>query len=90
MASGTNRMDKGLGMASSNTVDATTPGKDAGSNGSSQGETSGAGSTYSAVLNERENLSNTRNRGPERAPSRIGGQSMPVVSMGQRNTGKIG
>ena len=36
----------------------------------SQGETPGAGSIFSAMLNERPNLSNPRNRGPERAPSR--------------------
>ena len=56
----------------------------------SQGETPGAGSIYAAMLNERPNLSNPRNRGPERAPSRSGAATIPVVSVGARKTGKVG
>lgn len=56
----------------------------------SQGEDSGAGSLYSAMLNERPNISNPRNRGPERAPSRDGATSIPIVSVTARGTGRIG
>jgi hypothetical protein len=90
MASGTNRMRTGVGAADSNNVNATTPGKDAGSSGnSSQGETSGAGSIYSAQLNERTNLSNMRNQGPTRKPSRLGESTIPVATMANRNTGRL-
>ena len=56
----------------------------------SQGEVPGAGSIFSALLNERPNLSNPRNRGPERAPSRVGAKPIPIVAMGSRATGRIG
>ena len=56
----------------------------------SQGETSGAGSLYSAMLNERPNISNPRNRGPERAPSRSASTAIPLVTMNVRGTGRIG
>jgi len=55
----------------------------------SQGEVPGAGSVYSAVLNERPNLSNPRNRGPERAPSRSAATPIPIQTMGSRATGRI-
>lgn len=55
----------------------------------SQGETPGAGSIFSAMLNERPNMSNPRNRGPERAPSRSGATPIPIQSMGSRATGRI-
>lgn len=55
----------------------------------SQGETPGAGSIYAAMLNERPNLSNPRNRGPERTPSRAGGTPMPIVTMESRATGRL-
>lgn len=55
----------------------------------SQGETPGAGSIYAAMLNERPNLSNPRNRGPERAPSRSGSTPIPIVTMESRATGRI-
>lgn len=55
----------------------------------SQGEVPGAGSIYAAMLNERPNISNPRNMGPSRAPSRIGGAPMPVVGMDVRKTGKL-
>lgn len=55
----------------------------------SQGETPGAGSIYSAMLNERPNLSNPRNRGPERAPSRSAATAIPVVEMASRATGRL-
>lgn len=55
----------------------------------SQGETPGAGSIYAAMLNERPNLSNPRNRGPERAPSRSGSTPIPVVEMVTRATGRL-
>jgi hypothetical protein len=56
----------------------------------SQGETPGAGSMYTVMLNERPNLSNPRNRGPERAPSLAGRTGMPIVEQGSRKTGRIG
>lgn len=85
------RVSEGVGMASSHTVDAKRAGIGEGSPGSdrSQGEVGGAGSIYSAQLNERPNISNPRNQGPTRAPSRIGSTSMPVITMAKRNTGKI-
>lgn len=56
----------------------------------SQGEVPGAGSIYAAMLNERPNLSNPRNRGPERAPSRDGSTPIPMVTMDSRATGRLG
>jgi len=58
--------------------------------GRSQGETPGAGSIYSAQLNERPNISNPRNRGPSRSPSRVGAKALPNVGMGSRATGRLG
>lgn len=55
----------------------------------SQGETPGSGSIYAAMLNERPNISNPRNRGPERPPSRSAATPIPVVNMGGRATGRI-
>jgi hypothetical protein len=55
----------------------------------SQGETPGAGTIYSAMLNERPNLSNPRNRGPERPCSRSAATPIPIQSMGSRATGRI-
>jgi hypothetical protein len=55
----------------------------------SQGETPGAGSIFAAMLNERPNLSNPRNRGPERASSRSGSTPVPVVEMDTRATGRV-
>jgi hypothetical protein len=55
----------------------------------SQGETPGAGSIYSAMLNERPNISNPRNRGPERPPSRSAATPIPVVNMASRATGRL-
>jgi len=90
MASGTNRMATGVGAAASQSVDATEDGTtgETGPN-SSQGEVGGAGSIYSAQLNERPNISNPRNQGPVRNPSMLGRASMPVVTASQRHTGKI-
>lgn len=55
----------------------------------SQGEVPGAGSIYAAMLNERPNISNPRNRGPERPPSRAGAVPLPVVDMSIRATGRL-
>lgn len=54
------------------------------------GETAGVGSTFSAELRERENKSNTRNKGPNRTMSEIGAESMSVVRMSSRKTGQVG
>lgn len=86
-------MGRGVGNSERNYVDATIPGKFPNDNrggGKSQGETAGAGSIYAAVLNERPNVSNRRNQGPSRSPSRSGSTAIPVVSQRRRNTGKIG
>jgi len=87
-----NYQNMGVGNSSSHSQNATLKGKYPTSPGgnSSQGETPGAGSIFSAQLNERPNVSNTRNRGPERAPSIAGAKSMPIITQGRRNTGKIG
>lgn len=55
----------------------------------SQGETPGAGSIYAATLNERPNISNPRNRGPERPPSRSAATPIPVQTMASRATGRL-
>lgn len=55
----------------------------------SQGETPGAGSIFAAHLNERPNISNPRNRGPERAPSRSAATAIPITSMAFRATGRL-
>ena len=55
----------------------------------SQGEVPGAVRMYAATLNERPNISNPRNRGPERPPSRVGAEPIPVVEMASRATGRL-
>ena len=55
----------------------------------SQGETPGAGSIFMAVMTERPNLSNPRNMGPSRMPSRSGSTPIDVVTQNMRNTGRI-
>lgn len=55
----------------------------------SQGETPGSGSIYAAMLNERPNLSNPRNRGPERAPSRSAATPIPITTQASRATGRL-
>lgn len=55
----------------------------------SQGEAPGSGSIYAAMINERPNISNPRNRGPERAPSRSAATPIPIVEMGSRATGRL-
>lgn len=86
------RMTLGVGATTESFREATRKGKFPTDNtgpGRSQGETPGAGSIYAAVLNERPNVSNPRNRGPERAPSRIGATQLPTVYMDSRATGRI-
>lgn len=55
----------------------------------SQGEGKGIGAFYAAELNERPNMSNPRNRGPERTPSKSASTAVPMVTMGSRATGRI-
>lgn len=57
--------------------------------GRSQGEVPGAGSLYAAMLNERPNLSNPRNSGPDREPSRSASTPIPVIGQETRKTGRI-
>lgn len=78
----------GQGNAASNTVKATRPGKFPDDDGTSQGETSGAGSIYAAELNERPNTSNPRNQGPTRAGSRVGTSTIPIATVSGRKTGQ--
>ena len=54
-----------------------------------QGETPGAGSIFSVMLNERPNISNPRNRGPERPPSRSGATPIPATTIASRATGRL-
>lgn len=83
---------RGVGAAEMSYAEVTRPGKFPMDNTGpmrSQGEVSGAGSIYAAMLNERPNVANTRNLGPMRAPSRSGASSIPVTSMYGRKTGKL-
>lgn len=82
----------GVGNSPSSFREATRKGKFPSDNtgpNRSQGEVPGAGNINSAMLNERPNLSNPRNRGPERAPSRSGATAVPIVEMGTRATGRL-
>lgn len=92
MAKGAKRMSDGVGAADDNMVSATRKGKfpDDNTGGDrSQGETPGAGSLYAANLNERPNLSNNRNQGPERPTSRMGSSTIPVATVSMRKDGKL-
>jgi len=51
------------------------------------GESGAVGSTYSAELQERKNLSNNRNMGPTGPKSPVG--SVPSTNQMSRKTGKI-
>ena len=89
---GGNYQDAGVGNSTAAFREATRKGKYPSDNsgpGRSQGETPGAGSIFSAMLNERPNMSNPRNRGPERAPSRTGATAIPIVAMASRATGQL-
>ena len=86
------RGSKGQGMASMTYAQATVQGKYPGDNTSgerSQGEVPGSGSMYGATLNERPNISNSRNQGPTREHSRLGMSTIPIAMMGSRNTGRM-
>jgi hypothetical protein len=90
---GGNWQNNGVGNSDDAFVEATRKGKYPDDNtgpNRSQGETAGAGSLYGTQLNERPNLSNPRNRGPERAPSRMGATPLPVVTANARHTGRVG
>lgn len=82
---------KGVGNTTTVTVDATRSGRFPGDADvrSSQGEGGAVGSIYSAMFNERPNVSNPRNRGPERDPSRDGATQIPIARMSSRNTGRV-
>ena len=84
-------MVTGQGRAASNVVQATRKGMfpdDNTGDERSQGETPGCGSIYAANLVERPNTSNPRNQGPERASSRMGASTIPVMTVESRNTGR--
>jgi len=84
--------DLGVGNNDMSFREATRKGKFPGDNtgpNRSQGEVPGAGSIFAAMLNERPNLSNPRNRGPDRAPSRIGATPIPITDQASRATGRV-
>lgn len=84
--------EEGVGNSEAPYREVTSPGMFPNDNmgpGRSQGETPGAGSLYSATIVERPNLSNNRNQGPSRAPSRSGGSPMPIVGMNQRKVNRL-
>lgn len=84
-------MDKTMGSrVSTHKSDATLGGHAAGAaDGGSEGdgEMGGVGSSYRATLNERKNKSMNRNAGPDRPSANKG--TLPLVSQGQRKSGKI-
>lgn len=55
----------------------------------SQGETPGAGSLYAAVFNERPNISNPRNMGPSREPSRSASTPIPIATVADRKVNRL-
>jgi len=55
--------------------------------GRSEGENTGVGSTYTAVLVEKVNKSNPRNQGPTGNTSAVG--QVPQTTETSRNTGKV-
>lgn len=71
------------------TVDATRPANPSPAQGGepSEGENTGVGTKYSAVLKERANKSLNRNAGPERPSANPG--MIPTVSQSVRKTGRI-
>lgn len=79
----------GFGVGASSAV-ATVGGRMIGPGGrGSQGEIPGAGTRYSVTLNERPNMSNTRNQGPEGNPAGVFANGFPMVTAAERNTGRI-
>lgn len=82
---------KGMGANASPTVVATTGPHVSGDvvGTRTDGEFPGVGSVYAATLNERENKSNTRNRGPSRDPGVVGGAKLPAMGMASRQTGRV-
>lgn len=83
--------ENGQGMAATNAATATLTGRAAYSpTPVTDGEFGGVGSSYAATLRERENKSNTRNKGPSRDGGPIGDRSIQNVSMSARRTGRIG
>jgi len=82
-------MATGQGKARSNMVKATRSGRFPNAYGTSQGETSGAGSIFAAELNERPNTSNPRNQGPVRGGSLVGESTIPIATFEDRQVDKI-
>lgn len=84
-------MGQGQGQNASSNVNATTgPHVSPKGQSGSEGESSGVGSSYSARLVERENKSNPRNQGPERAKSVQGDAKIPTATMGDRQVNRVG
>jgi len=55
------------------------------------GEWPGAGSIHTATLNERQNKSNMRNRGPSRGTGGLVGDAvLPILTSATRRTGRTG
>lgn len=53
------------------------------------GEWPGVGSTYMITINERENKSCPRNKGPVRAGSHVANSPLTMASMSKRHTGRV-
>ena len=84
--------DEGVGNSLAPFREVTRPGEFPNDNmgpGRSQGETPGAGSLYSATITERPNMSNPRNMGPSRAPSRSGGTPLSIVTTEMRKVNRL-
>ena len=86
------KKDRGLGANTSNQSEATVPAHASAAlmGERTDGEFPGAGSRYSATLNERANKSNTRNRGPMHDPGEVGGAQLPVARMTGRAVSRVG
>lgn len=81
----------GTGNSTSNRVNATRSSSFASHAATSEGESAGVGSTYSAELVERENRSmHAANLGPDRAGSAIGNSRLPIATSARRKTNVIG
>lgn len=84
-------MANGQGQNSSSNVNATSgPHVSPAGQTGSEGESTGVGSSYSARLVERENKSNPRNQGPERANSVQGAARLPTATQEGRQVNRIG
>ena len=75
--------------SSTKTLDVTLPGGASGAEGGdpTEGEMNVVGSSYRAIITERENKSLNRNAGPTRPSANPG--MIPMVRQSQRKTGRV-